>query len=91
MPLFGKKDEKSDEGEKAESYNVSEGPFAEVVKGLITYPEFKNTHLLAWNYPNTLKCMSVISGTDKVSAHQSCAICMMLLQQLIILQKQPKP
>jgi len=78
LPLFGKKDEKSDEGEQAESYKVSEGPFAEVVKGLITYPEFKNTHLLAWNCLNTLKCMSVMSGTGKVSAHQSCVICMML-------------
>lgn len=86
--MFGKKDEKSDEGEKPESHKASEGPFAEVLRGLITYPEFRNTHLLAWNCPNTLKCMSVMSGTDKVSAHQSCAICMML-QQLIVIQKQP--
>jgi len=73
--------------EPQESSKVGEGPWAEVLRKNITYPEFHRGHLLAYNCPNTMKCMAITMSVPAVSAHQTCAICMML-QQLIVLNKE---
>lgn len=87
MPLFGKKEEKAETiGEKIRS--PEEKAEAERLSSLITYPDFGTIHFMKKDCPNASKCFAITSHSDKVMAHQLCAVCTML-QQLIIIRNPP--